>query len=261
MSVNALTVSAIYRHPVKSVGAESLETVTLSLGRALSADRLYAVTHGASEFNHDAPAWARCRNFLRVTHCPQLAAAAVAFDPDTHIFTARHADREEITADLTTEVGRAALAEWLGPLAERTQPGPHHVVSVPGRALTDADAEAVSLMSAASLRALSEQMSIPLDPRRFRGNFWIDGDGFAPWAELEWTGREIRLGAARLKVIEPIVRCAATAANPDTGARDVAPTQELSRMFRDHPIGEPVFGMLAEVVQGGEVCVGDSLEH
>ena len=194
-------VSAIYRHPVKSVGAERLERAELTPGRALAADRLYAVTHAASAFNHDAPAWARCRNFLRVTHCPQLAAAAVTFDPERHIFTARHAECGEITVNLTEEEGRAALAAWLGPLAENTQPGPHRVVSVPGRALTDADAEAVSIMSMASLRALSERLGVDLDPRRFRGNFWLDGADLTPWAELAWAGREIRLGAARLKMI------------------------------------------------------------
>lgn len=241
----------IYRHPIKSIGSERLETTALVAGRAMPGDRAFALTHRASAFDAAAPAWAHCRNFLRVANAPPLAAIEVRCAPETQRIEARHPTHGAVSVDLSTPDGKAGLADWIAPLAEATVPGPYAIASVPGRALTDADEESVSIMSLASLRDLSQRMGVDLDPRRFRGNFWVDGD-FAPWSEHDWVGRELRLGPARLRVTATIERCMATAANPDTGTRDAFPTKALSKMMDD-----PLFGVAAVVLEGGEVRVGD----
>ena len=57
-----------------------------------------------------------------------------------------------------------------------------------------------------------------IDPRRFRGNLWVDG--LAPWEEFGWVDETIIIGDVRFRVEERIERCLATTANPDTGRRD-----------------------------------------
>ncbi|MEO1331366.1 MAG: MOSC domain-containing protein [Pseudomonadota bacterium] len=246
----------LYRHPVKSLGSERLEATTLSAGRAAPHDRVFAVTHGASEFDPDKPAWARCENFLRVTHIPALAALEIGYDPETRRFRAAHADAEPIEADLSTEAGRAALADWVAPFAERARPGPYRVVEVPGVSLTDLPDQAVTLKSRASLRALGQVLGAELDPRRFRGNLWIDGapgEPLAPYEEIDWVGRTLAIGEeVRLKIVEPVGRCQATAANPETGRYDVSPLNALKSRF-----GHNQFGVLAEVIAGGRIAPGD----
>ncbi len=240
----------IYRHPVKSLGTEALESVSLEPGKPMPGDRLYAIAHGNSAFNGDAPAWVSCGNFLRVANVPALSAVRLQFEPDSETIRVEHDKAESCTADLSTATGAAALLDWVAPFAEPVVPGPYRLAAVPGQSLTDSDQQVPSLMSLSSLRALSARVGAELDPRRFRGNFWIDGDG--PWAEMDWVGKEISLGSVRFKVLNPIERCLATAANPKTGRRDTDPLPALRTLF-----GDPLFGMEIEIVSGGTVQAGD----
>ena len=93
----------------------------------------------------------------------------------------------------------------------------------------------------------------PVDPLRFRGNLYIDG--LEAWGEMRWVGKEIAVGdAVRLKVVDPIGRCAATNVDPKTGVRDLNIPLTLRRGF-----GHSECGVYAKVVQGGVVKTGDAL--
>ncbi len=245
--------AAIYRHPVKSLGSESLQHVMLTAGKALPGDRAYAIAHGKTRFDPDIPGWAECGNFLRIANIPALARPAIAYDPDTRLLSLTD---EGVCAryDLSTEEGCTALAAWAGTAAGSIRPGPYFVAEAPGVAMTDAGDQSPSVMSLASLRDLSERVGVSLDPRRFRGNLWIDGDDLEPWAELEWTGRTLAVGRVDFVVTEPIERCLATAANPETGNRSDNPLPALKSRSND-----PLFGMLADVRKSGTVAVGDAV--
>jgi uncharacterized protein YcbX len=110
----------------------------------------------------------------------------------------------------------------------------------------------VSLINRASIRAPEEAMGVPVDPIRFRANLYFDGA--AAWSEHDWIDSEITLGAARLRVISPITRCAATQVNPVTAKRDLDIVAALGRAF-----GHINMGVYAEVVTGGEIAEGDVL--
>jgi uncharacterized protein len=96
-------------------------------------------------------------------------------------------------------------------------------------------------------------MGVPVDPLRFRANVYLDGA--SAWTEHDWVGSEITLGAARLRVISPITRCAATQVNPMTAKCDLDIVAALGRAF-----GHINMGVYAEVVAGGEIAVGDALK-
>jgi uncharacterized protein YcbX len=243
------TLAAIWRHPVKSVGRETVAAATLVAGQALPGDRVWAIAHGRAELDPAAPAWAACRNFLRVALSHRLMQAEAAWDEAARRLTLTHPDAAPLTVDPDAADGAAALAAWAGAFADNGQTGPFAVVRAPA-AMTDTDYPSVSIASLASLRALSQRMGREIDPRRFRGNLWIEG--FGPWEENGWEGREIAVGDARLAVVERVVRCAATETSPLSGRRD-APTTAALRAAT----GAPEFGVYARVVAGGEVRVGD----
>ena len=92
-----------------------------------------------------------------------------------------------------------------------------------------------------------------LDPLRFRANVLVDG--WAPWEELEWAGRGMRLGEAEASVFKSIVRCAAPDVDPVTAERDA----EVTKALFDH-YGHTFFGLYLNVTQGGGVAVGDGVE-
>ena len=78
--------------------------------------------------------------------------------------------------------------------------------------------------------------------------------GRRPGANSTGSAREITLGGARLRVIAPITRCAATEVNPATAERDLDIVGALLRHF-----GHNLMGIYAEVTEGGAIAVGDTL--
>ena len=240
--------AALRRHPIKSVGVEAPERAELAAGAPMPLDRVWAVAHGRSPYDTGAPAWENPNGFLRVTHSPRLAAVRAAWDGARATLT--HPEADPLTADPETEGD--AIAAWAGALASDLQPGPWRLARAPV-AMTDVPEPWVAIGNLASLRALSEHLGRPLEPERFRANLWLDG--LAPWEERAWPGREIAVGAARLRVVEPIVRCAATEANCATGRRDAPVIAGLRAAC-----GAPEFAVYAEVVAGGAVAVGDPVD-
>jgi hypothetical protein len=118
--------------------------------------------------------------------------------------------------------------------------------------MTDTDYPSISVNSTSSLSDLSKRMNVNLHPRRFRGNIWIDG--LKPWAELDWIGKTINVGGAKLEIVEPIKRCNATKTNEKTGVRDADTLSALQENF-----GHKDFGVYCKVVSSGSITVGDNV--
>lgn len=244
------TLSAIYRYPVKGLGPELLDRAALAPGRHLAGDRRWAVAHGSSKWDPAAPIFVSRRNFVQTAMSPELAATELSSDGG--VLTLIAPDREPLSADPDEPAGAALITAWLEGLVGHRQPGPYRLASLPGGALTDTEDGHLSLLSDVSLRALSQAAGRPLERRRFRGNLWIDG--LAPWEEFDLVGREVSLGGVRLRVTGRIDRCSAPAANPATGARDI----DVVAVLRDR--WEHIdFGVHAQVIEGGEIALGDSL--
>lgn len=237
-------VATLWRHPIKGIGAEPLQSAPLTPDRPLPGDRAWAVQHAGAPA--DATGWRPCREFLRGASSPALMAITAQTAADGAI-TLRHPERPDLT--VRPEADSQALIDWLLPLWPDNRPAPTRVVKAPETGMTDADFPSVAILNTASLRALGQRLGQDLDQRRFRGNIWLDG--LAPWEEFDLVGREITVGTARLKIEEPITRCRATEANPDTGLRDAATLQMLQQGW-----GHQDFGVYARVVTGGDVALG-----
>ena len=128
------------------------------------------------------------------------------------------------------------------------------------RAAGTRDRHAVSILSEASVAELERQANDgrPLDPRRFR--MLVQFAGGAAHQEDGWIGREVRIGAAVVRVTKPDPRCVITTQDPDTGERDF-PTLHAIRGYRGLRDGKHIdFGVYADVVTPGTVRVGDRVE-
>lgn len=239
----------IYRHPVKSLGEEPLAEVDLSKGKPMPFDRRWAIAHDGAE---PISGWAHCRNFVTQRHVPRLAQLGVSFSVRNHMLTLNHPDLGDLAVQVGTPDGDDELTEWLAPLTEGTvQSGPFLVYEIPGVAFTDGEDCHISLATLASRKALADLAGEPLEPIRFRMNLWLDGP--AAWEDLDWVGREIEIGDARLKVVSRCERCASTTASPVTGERDV----QVPALLREH-LGHLDFGVNCQVVSGGTVRRGDA---
>ena len=67
-------------------------------------------------------------------------------------------------------------------------------------------------------------------------------------------GRELRIGAAVLRVTDHIGRCDATGADTATGRRDIDMVRMLESLY-----GHTDFGIFAEVVTGGPIRLQDQV--
>lgn len=116
-----------------------------------------------------------------------------------------------------------------------------------------ADDAPVTLMSSASLHALAPALdgAVP-DARRFRMTIAIDG--VEAWEEHGWGGREIAVGAALLRGIDPVPRCVVTTRDPENGRTNAPMLAALAQLRGKRDV---TFGIWCEVLQSGTVRVGD----
>lgn len=243
-----MQVTALYRHPLKSHGREALDAVTLSAGQAMPFDRLWAVAHDAAQA--DGSAWAPCANFSIGAKAPKLMAINAVLDEATGLLRLSHPELDDLTFDPDRDSD--ALINWVQPLVPQDRALPQQIFRLDDRGWTDTAFPSVSLCNAASHGAVETQAGKDLSPLRWRGNIWFDGA--APWEEMDWIGRSLTLGEATLEVREPIRRCLATTASPETGVRDLDTLAILNGTW-DHQN----FGIYTEVTKGGRIAVGDTL--
>ena len=243
-----MNVHALHRHPIKGHGVEVLDRVRLAAGETLPWDRRWAVPHEAARI--DGGGWASCRNFGRGAGAPSLMAITAKWEEEAGRMTLRHPDRPDLSFDPDEDGDR--FVEWAAPLYPEGRPKPVSLLRAEGQGMTDADDPWISVHLLASLRAVEAEVGQPLSLHRWRGNLWLDGPN--AWEEDGWIGRRLAVGGAVLEVKEPIYRCRATEANPDTGHRDADTLGALTRLRGE---GETRFGVYAEVIEGGGIAVGD----
>jgi uncharacterized protein YcbX len=237
--------------PVKGMQVNGVEAIELGPTGARG-DRTFLVVDGDD-------------GLLLTTRTPRLLQIAPRWDGATLALT--FPDGTEVAA--APEPGRAATtANYEGrPIRGRIVAGEladavSDHLGRPVRLLMRDDGERgaddapVTLMSGATLAALAPALggAVP-DARRFRMTIAIDGT--EAWEEHGWGGREIAVGAARLRGVEPVPRCAVTTRDPERGATDAPVLRALATLRGKRDV---TFGIWCDVVAPGRVRVGDPVE-
>jgi uncharacterized protein YcbX len=264
-------VTAIYRYPVKGLSAEALDRIGLAPGQCLPHDRRFAVALATTEFDPDNPAWLSKTHFIMLMRDETLAELTTRFDPASAVLSIARGQEMLLEARLTEPEGQRRIAAFFDEFMGGKVSGPLRIVEAAGHAFADSRPKPnastdkyVSLINRNSIRDLEAKIGAEIDPIRFRANVYFDGP--PAWAEHEWLEREIAVGFpggspggspggnARLRVIATITRCAATEVNPATAERDLDIVGGLRRHF-----GHNLMGIYAEVLDAGDIAVGDPL--
>ena len=241
---------ALYRYPVKGLTPERLARTQLAPGQTVPGDRLYAIENGPSGFDPAAPKYLPKTQFLMLMRNERLAMLETRYDDASHTLTIRHEGREAARGELSTKEGRLAIEAFFRRFMPAELRGAPKVLRAEGHSFSDVAAKVVSIINLASMAALETVIGAPVHPLRFRANVYVDG--WPAWHEFSLLGQEITIGAARLKVVKRIVRCAATNVDPETGMRDLAIPATLMQTY-DHAD----CGIYAQVIAGGEIAPGD----
>lgn len=231
--------SIFWRYPVKSLQGERLESAQVTRD-GIVGDRRYAIFDVVTGLG------------LTGRRVPELLFASARSRPD--------GTAETILPDGTVASDDAALGDWLrrpvelrsvdadGPRlyenptdAERETTAPWKPFTGAQGAFHDSPAVRVSLVSTTTLGSW--------DPRRFRSNVLLDGDG-----EDALLGEVVRLGGVLLHVGTRISRCVMTT-RPQPGGIAADP-DVLRTIARDRDACLAVGALVAEP---GMVRIGDTL--
>jgi MOSC domain-containing protein len=255
LAVPDAKIDAIYRYPVKGLSAERLERVEFMPGKPLPFDRAYAVENGPSGFDRDAPAALPKIKFLMLMKNERLATLESRYDEATSELQIWRHGKRVASGRLDEPIGRQLIEQFLSAYMESELRGAPKILSSPHHTFSDIGKPVVSIANLASLRDLERVARRTVHPLRFRANIYIDG--WLPWQEFNTVGEKLALGdEVVVRVVEPIVRCAATNVDPDTAARDM----QIPRLL-DTAFGHSNFGIYAEVVKGGRAGTGDAVSQ
>jgi uncharacterized protein YcbX len=242
--VPAGTVASLHRWPVKSLAGEDADALWLD-PRGVAGDR----AHALYDTFKDEP------RRLTVRQAPGLLRwrAAYADAPGGDL----RPDAVPLPT-LTAPTGEAfawddpALPDALGDDLGRA------VTLRRDEALMQDLNDSILVTTQATLEAVGAALGDPaLDLRRFRTNVHVVLDDDAPaFAENDWEGRTLTVGAVTLDLLHPCVRCVIPTRDPDTTDKDPNILKWLTRHR------EGLFGINARMRGGGSgrIAVGDAVE-
>ncbi|MCI1019896.1 MOSC domain-containing protein [Microbacterium sp. C5A9] len=266
-------VVSLYRHPIKGLTPESVDSLTVQPDGRIAGDRVLAFRFGDAavpEHRDGLDHWPKAKG-LSLQDFPALAALRTTYDDRSHTVRIEHDGSMLVEAGLDDD-GRVALADAVTDFVLATPDGRR--LRRPGRLplvvvgdgttsrFQDRARGYVSVHTRASVSTLGEALGLGIDDRRFRSNIVIDDA--AAWSELDWRGT-VTVGQVVFEAAGPIVRCLATHANPDTGVRDARVLTTLTGALGQD---EPTLGRLllpggaaegSEAWSGGTIRIGDEI--
>lgn len=249
------TVSNLFTYPIKGLSGQKLDSVELEKGRGFPFDRAFAFSRFDSGMDPDAPRPMPKSRFLVLARDAALARLATKFDIENRELTVRDGEID-LKFDLSSTQGIGDAATFLsGVVGLEAEKRPNFVYGGDLRftdvcMASEQMMHCVSVINLASVREFGDAIGKEVDPKRFRGNFLIDG--WPPFAELDAVGKEFEIAGARLRILKRTKRCPATKVNLETAERDIDVPELL-----DETYGHRDMGVYAEVIEGGHVKTGD----
>lgn len=222
-------VAALWRYPVKSMGAEALHEVDVSW-KGLAGDRRWAFIRDGMV--RSGFPW------LTIRERPDMSAYHPSFvepdRPDASGVLVRTPSGDEF--DVVDPVLAGQLGEGVRVIKQ-------------DRGVFDAmPLSVISTQACASIGAL---VGAELDVLRFRPNLLIDTLGEEAFPEEAWVGHMLRVGGMRMRVDQRDKRCVMVNIEPGTTRRNRAILRAIARER------QVCLGVYGSTVEPGRVAVGD----
>lgn len=252
------TLSAIRRHPVKSMAGEVVPRAIVAHA-GIMGDRAWAFTDAAGPAHFP---W-----FTARTLGPMVTYRAAFTDPARTL----HDAALEAAWDRGSGVAPPLPDDTAFAVRVATPAGASHAIDDPRlRAELEAatgrhlalrfatrgmnDCRPLSLVTSQTLEGFAAEAAIAPDPARFRMNLEWDWPRSAPFAESTLVGKRLAIGPRlEIAIVEPDARCAMIGIDPATGASD----RLVLRRLADHHAGN--LGLYAAVLREGIVTAGDEV--
>jgi uncharacterized protein len=263
------TVQAIHRYPVKSMGGEQLERVTLDVG-GIPGDRAFALrnTDNGKLLSAKLPRLATTLLNCAARYVGTTCLVTVGDDEwsigDPALLDAL-ANRLgcNVTIERLGGGGGTYESEW-PEIDGVDMHGTHEFpVAMMTEAATFADLAGMHVLTTSALAAITAAApDSTITVGRFRPSVLIDSGADAEFAENTWAGQRLTIGAASVSMTMPTMRCVMTTVAQGDLPADKRILQALATSNRLHFEGAGHFGCLGaygEVITGGEIAVGDTV--
>jgi uncharacterized protein len=262
------TIAVIRRYPVKSMLGEDLQEAVITAS-GLEGDRTVAVIDGRTGIVATAKHPRLWRDLLGLASQWNNGSPRIIL-PDGRSIDAADSAADQLLTTLLHRDVHLSTERPAGAVVER--PAPEDVIAdgeaadVPYQTLeigagspgaTFVDFAPVHLITSATLDMVGVEMI------RYRPNLVLDTSHGIPFAENDWTGREISIGRVLLSVIIPTPRCAVPALAHGALPRRTEAVRTLLEHNRISVPGhgtQPCLGAYAQVLRGGTIAVGDHAE-
>jgi uncharacterized protein YcbX len=223
--------AGLFRYPVKSMGAEPLDSVDVSW-HGLAGDRRWAYIRDG--MTRSGFPWLTIRQ--RPTMWRYQPWFTEPDRPDASPIVVR------TPSGVVLDVADPALAAELG-------------TGVPVLKCNRGvfDTFPLSLLTVQSVAGLGALAGAELEPARFRPNLVVEAAGGAAFPEDAWVGHGVRIGGLRMRVDKRDQRCVMVNVDPLTGRRDPAILRAIARQR------QVCFGVYGSVVAPGQVAIGDAV--
>ncbi|MBM3677636.1 MAG: MOSC domain-containing protein [Actinobacteria bacterium] len=253
MSAPAIAVSRLRSTPVKGFALEEVDRLTLAADGVVE-DRRFVLADAddrvlyAANLDPFATATARWRgeggegSWLELRLPGGVVAGEVELGADVHGHA--YAGRP-----VPGRVVGGEFADALSTVAGR----PLRLLHVPAGIGSPGP---ITVLGDGSVARLAGELGLDrLDPRRFR--MTVELAGLAAHEEDAWSGSEVDVGEAAIRIGDPVPRCGLMARDPDTRERDHDVLRALLGYRAPTTAGEPPLGVYATVAAPGSIRVGD----
>src|SRR5205807_6006653 len=255
------TVKSLWRYPVKSMRGEELDELFASYA-GVYGDRLFAFESSANPrgfpffTGRDQRQMIRYRAHFRN---PEKAARPVNLDEAEKLspnLNPISANESELMVDVETPDGKtfAINDPRLIDNLRAGLDGNHQLTLLRSdKAITDC--RPVSIFAVQTAKKLGEETGVAVDKRRFRANVYVDLISSEGFAEDEFVGRSLRIGAkVTVAVLQRDARCMMITLDPDTAEKTPAILKAVAQAH------EGMAGVYGAVLAEGMIRKGDSVE-
>lgn len=223
--------AAVWRYPVKSMGAERLSEAEVSW-HGIAGDRRWAfIRDGVASSGFP---------WLTLRERPEMRGYIPSFQepsrPDESPTVVRTPAGDQL------DVADPALAAELG-----------EAVRVIKMDRGIFDVMPLSLITRQSIARIGAHLGSELDVQRFRPNLLLDASVEADYPEDSWIGSTLEIGELLIRVDQRDQRCVAVNIDPETARRDPAVLRAIAGERQAN------LGVYCSVIRPGRVAVGDSV--
>lgn len=253
-------VESLWRYPVKSMRGEQLQEAFLGFA-GVYGDRLYAFRRASgpkpspflaatklAEMLLYRPVYRYPEHMVRPGNLAEAEGVPPGLNPV-------YANSTEMMLDVETPAGKLLAIDdpqLIKALQEAIGEDDRLTLMRSDRAMTDC--RPISFFSVQTAQALSSELGVELDKRRFRANIYADLPSAAGFSEDQFVGRMLQIGSkAVIAVMDRDPRCKMITIDPVTG--DANP-EVMKLVARAH---EGNAGVYAAVVVEGIIRPGDAI--